>query len=233
MATILLRSDFVKTFALVSASINMRRYRQGRSVLGLVAVSIYLSYFLLLGIHTTGITNYLLRLRKASSRRSHTRVKPRVTKIWPLAYRFQLDRPCVCRCPGKCTISWCLGICRSSWYIFFKKSFGYQQLQKNHYSDVIMGATASRITSVWIVYFTICSDAAQRKHRSSVSLAFVWGIRRWPVNSPHKGSVTRKMFPFDDVIMTNIFCRLHCIIQNVRWYLARSCGSSEVQTVIT
>ena len=51
MATILLRSDFVKTFALVSASINMRGYRRGRSVLGLVAVSIYLSYFLLLGTH--------------------------------------------------------------------------------------------------------------------------------------------------------------------------------------
>ena len=27
------------------------------------------------------------------------------------------------------------------------------------------------------------------------------GIHRWPVNSPHKGPVTRKMFPFDDVIM--------------------------------
>ena len=30
---------------------------------------------------------------------------------------------------------------------------------------------------------------------------FVWGIHRWPVNSPHKWLVTRKMFPFDDVIM--------------------------------
>ena len=39
------------------------------------------------------------------------------------------------------------------------------------------------------------------KHRSSASLAFVRGIHRWPVNSPHKGPVTRKMFPFDDVIM--------------------------------
>ena len=29
----------------------------------------------------------------------------------------------------------------------------------------------------------------------------VRGIHRWPVNSPHKGPVTRKMFPFDDVIM--------------------------------
>ena len=45
-------------------------------------------------------------------------------------------------------------------------------------------------------------DADQRKHQSSASLAFVWGIHRRPVNSPHKWTVTRKMFPFDDVIMT-------------------------------
>ena len=48
---------------------------------------------------------------------------------------------------------------------------------------------------------TVCSGADQRKHQSSASLAFVRGIHRWPVNSPHKGPVTRKMFPFDDVIM--------------------------------
>ena len=40
-----------------------------------------------------------------------------------------------------------------------------------------------------------------KKHQSSASLAFVRGIHRWPVNSPHKGPVTRNMFPFDDVIM--------------------------------
>ena len=27
----------------------------------------------------------------------------------------------------------------------------------------------------------------------------------WPVNSPHKGPVTRKLFPFDDVIMISVF----------------------------
>ena len=43
--------------------------------------------------------------------------------------------------------------------------------------------------------------ADQRKHQSSASLAFVWGIRRGPVNSPHKWPVRRKMFPFDDIIM--------------------------------
>ena len=40
-----------------------------------------------------------------------------------------------------------------------------------------------------------------RKHQSSMSLAFVRGIHRWPVNSLHKGTVTQKKLPFDDIIM--------------------------------
>ena len=70
-----------------------------------------------------------------------------------------------------------------------------------HYNDVIMEAIASQMTSVTIVYSIVYSDADQRKHQSSASLAFVRGIHRGPVNSPHKWPVTRKMFPFDDVIM--------------------------------
>ena len=65
-----------------------------------------------------------------------------------------------------------------------------------------MGAIASQITSVTIVYSTDYSGAYQSKHQCSVSLAFVRGIHRGPVNSPHKWPVTRKMFPFDDVIMS-------------------------------
>ena len=63
-----------------------------------------------------------------------------------------------------------------------------------HYNDVIMGSMASRITSLTIVYSTIYSGADQRKHQSSASLAFVRGIHRGPVNSPHKGPVTRNWF---------------------------------------
>ena len=70
----------------------------------------------------------------------------------------------------------------------------------HHYSDVIMSAMASQITSVPEVWSTVCSGADQRKSQSSASLAFVRGIHRWPVDSPHKGPVTREMFPFDDVI---------------------------------
>ena len=64
-----------------------------------------------------------------------------------------------------------------------------------------MGAIASQITSLAIVYSTVYSDADQIKHQSSASLAFVWGINRWPVNFPHEWPATRKMFPFHDVIM--------------------------------
>ena len=71
-----------------------------------------------------------------------------------------------------------------------------------HYNDVITGAMAPRIISPMIVNSAVYSGAYQSKHQSSASLGFVRGIHRWPVNSPHKWSVTRKMFPLDDVIMT-------------------------------
>ena len=77
-----------------------------------------------------------------------------------------------------------------------------------HCCDVIMGAIASQITSLTIVYSTVYSDADQRKHQSSVSLVFVRGIHRGPVNSPHKWPVTREMFPFDDVMMNIINCSM-------------------------
>ena len=59
------------------------------------------------------------------------------------------------------------------------------------YSDVIVSAMASQITSLSIVCWTVCSGAD----------AFAKGVHRWLVNSPHKGPVTRKMLQFDDVIM--------------------------------
>ena len=65
----------------------------------------------------------------------------------------------------------------------------------------IMSGMVSQITGVMSVYWTVCSGADQRKYQSSMSLAFAREIHQWPLNSPHQGSVTRKMFPFDEVIM--------------------------------
>ena len=67
-----------------------------------------------------------------------------------------------------------------------------EKVSANHYNDVIMGAMASQITGVSVVYSTVYSGSDQRKNQSSASLAFA---------SSHKGPVMRKNFPFDDVIV--------------------------------
>ena len=86
-----------------------------------------------------------------------------------------------------------------------------------HNNDAIMISMAYQITSVSAVYSIVCSGADQRKHQSFTSLAFVRGIHRWPLNSPNKGPLTRKMFLFDDVIM-----RLSCAsTENDIFYLYR------------
>ena len=89
----------------------------------------------------------------------------------------------------------------TKWLYSISNAIAYCEINVLHYDDVIMSAIASQITSLTIVYSTVSSGADQSKHQSSASLAFVCGIHRGPVNSPHKWPVTRKMFPFDDVIM--------------------------------
>ena len=84
----------------------------------------------------------------------------------------------------------------SGWWICTWQARPYI-LWQAYYCDVIMGVIASQITSLAIIYSIVHAGADQRKHQSSVSLAFVRGIHRWPVNWP----ITRTMFPFDDVIM--------------------------------
>ena len=64
-----------------------------------------------------------------------------------------------------------------------------------------MSAMASQIAGVSIVCSTVCSGTDQRKQQSFASLVFVRGIHWWSADSPHKGPVTRKIFPLDDVIM--------------------------------
>ena len=74
-----------------------------------------------------------------------------------------------------------------------------------HYSDVIMGSISSQINSLTIVYSSV--DSADIKEN-------IKAPRHWrPDNSPHKGLVTRKMFPFDDVIMNTP----HMIIIKISW----------------
>ena len=75
-------------------------------------------------------------------------------------------------------------------------------IRRSHYSDAIISAMASQITGVSSGCPTVCSGVDQIKHQSSASLASVRGIHRWPVNSPHKGTVTQNVF--------SIWWRHHC-----------------------
>ena len=86
-------------------------------------------------------------------------------------------------------------------------------LKYTHYDDVIMTILASQITSLPVVCSIVYSGVNQRKHQSSASLAFVRKIHRGPVNFPHKWPVTRKMFPFDDVIMFLSTCQCHLFMK--------------------
>ena len=107
------------------------------------------------------------------------------------------------------------------------KSNGNISLQWRH-----MDTIASLITSLTVVYSIVYSDADQRKHQSSASLAFVWGILRGPLNSPQKWPVTRKMFPFDDVIMfrvTGLMCREFTCDQ----YKGQWCGNLMFSLICT
>ena len=91
-----------------------------------------------------------------------------------------------------------------------------------HHHDVIMSAPASQIAGVTSVYSTVCLSADQRKHQSSASLAFMRGIHRWPVNSPHKGPVTRKCFH----LMTS-----SCLIMKMH-VINGACRTSAVQAPV-
>ena len=74
-----------------------------------------------------------------------------------------------------------------------------------HYSDVTMRLMTSSINIVSSICSTICFGGHQRKHQKSASLVFMRGIHRWPVDSPHKGPITRKMFRFDDVLVKHMY----------------------------
>ena len=87
-----------------------------------------------------------------------------------------------------------------------------------------MGEMASQITSIPIVYLSVYSGADEIKHQSSASLVFVREFTGGRWIPPHKGPVTRKMFPFDDIIMTSQELRIRfalcCVLLwlcGVRW----------------
>ena len=77
-----------------------------------------------------------------------------------------------------------------------------------------MGAAASQITSLTI-------DRSKKTSKLRV-IGLCAGTSPGPVNSPHKWPVTRKMLPFDDVIMiehlSTTSWKIPRIFEGERWY---------------
>ena len=126
------------------------------------------------------------------------------------------------------------------WYLLYFVVFIYIRfcpcplgLLHSHFTATNHGSKDQRITvtSRWARWRltllasrlfapTVCSGADQRRHQNFASLAFVRGIHRWPVDSPHKGQVMRKVFPYDDLItktkqIPNKYCLSSWHISNI------------------
>ena len=122
--------------------------------------------------------------------------------LWSLAYQLALNHHGLVAPTNKKDER--IYAVHSSWQIIYMTSIRKVLHLRGvyfviHYSDVIMSVMTCQITSTRL--FVNRSGAHQRKYQSSASQAFVWGIHRSLVNSPHKWPVTQKMYPFDDVTM--------------------------------
>ena len=91
-----------------------------------------------------------------------------------------------------------------------------------HYTDVIMTTMASQITSLTVVYSTVYSDADQRKHQSSASLAFVWGIHRDRWIPRTKGQLRGKCFHLMTSSWTRLFRTNGCDLLVAKIYISAS-----------
>ena len=111
--------------------------------------------------------------------RAHYDVSVMVMTVYSLFMSFNRENPYV-------SVVW-------SW-IDMIKCRKWLHRDWGNYIDVIMGTIASQITSLTVVYSTVYSGADQRKHQSSTSLAFVWGIHRDRWIPRTKGQLRGKCF---------------------------------------
>ena len=86
--------------------------------------------------------------------------------------------------------------------MYVNQTYYVRTVTNSHYNDVIMTTVASQITSLTVVYSTVYSEADQRKHQSSASLAFVRGIHRDRWIPRTKGQLRGKCFH----LMTSSCC---------------------------
>ena len=100
-----------------------------------------------------------------------------------------------------------------------------------HYNDVEMTTIASQITSLMVVYSTVYSDAHQRKHQSSASLAFVWGIHRERWDPRTKGQLRGKCFHLmtsSGIHHTQNVTHINDNLIHLIWFCKLVCASKQI-----
>ena len=104
--------------------------------------------------------------------------------------------------------------CRSKWLTW----------SREHYSDVIMSAMASQITSLTIVYSAVNSGADQRKCQRSASPVFVGGIHLWMLTCVILRTITNcNCFPINQAL-----CNLCRVLKSLRNLITQLLGIMEV-----
>ena len=101
----------------------------------------------------------------------------RLELYWLALTRLRIDINVYSTYDNKNDTSTVCPICKSGYDSLCHLLFHCSHLS-THYCDVIMTSVASQITSLAVVYSIVYSDADERKHQSSASLAFVRGIHR-------------------------------------------------------
>ena len=123
----------------------------------------------------------------------------------------------------------------NAWYVVGLWIWSTGYAAGYHYDDVTWTSWVSNHRSFHCLFNSLCGPTS-KKHQSPRYWPFVRGIHRWPVNSPHRGPVTHKKLPFDDVTMTmqgsspSYGCQMACsIVKNLvikplvdHWYMMTS-----------
>ena len=121
-------------------------------------------------------------------------------------------------------------------YVYFSSSVGHPGLlcSQTNLVSLQWRHNGSYSVSNHQPHDCLINRLIRRRSKKTLKLrvtGVLWGIHRGPVNSPHKWPVTRKMFPFDDVIMLYNTVQtelirlewpqrsflIHCSLENSRW----------------
>ena len=97
-----------------------------------------------------------------------------------------------------------------------------------HYNDVIMSVFGASYHQPHGCSLKCAFGRRSTKTQKLRVTGLVREIHRWPVNSRHKGPVTRKMFPFDDVIMGSVessMLQWHSYLCTYRFLFHRSASN--------